>query len=223
MNKIKQLFGVKLSKYHVFIIIIGCILNIGLFFLMKWLDIPLYLDTVGTAYTSFLLGPTAGIITSVVTMLVQFIVLKADALLNVLISIGVALSVGLTARTKGYKNGLAVMGIAFINYLIATIISSLVPLLSSGAYHMDVYTNILYTALSEILMTDLHMAEVGAQIVASLVASAAIRFVDSLAVLILTFVCYICTPRTQRYEMMGYDLNEHPQKHLLKRHHHEDE
>ncbi len=206
MDRLKRLFAIKLSKRNIILIACGCIVNIGLFILMKHFQIPLYLDTVGTAYISFLLGPTAGIITSIVTMMVQFIVIQADAVLYALISVGVALSVGLTARTKGYKNGLAVMGVIFISYLIATIISSLAPLLSKGSYHMDLYTNILYTAITEILTTRLYMEKVGAQIVASLSAGAIIRLVDTLVVSIVTFVFYMLTPKRVRYEMMGYDV-----------------
>lgn len=218
MNRLKRLFAIKLSKRNIFFIVCGCVLNIVLFILMKHFQIPLFLDTVGTAYISFLLGPTAGIITSIVTMMVQFIVIQADALLYALISVGVALSVGLTTRTKGYKNGLAVMGIIYINYLIATIISSLSPLLSRGAFHMDLYTNILYTAITEILTTRLHMKLVGAQIVASLASSGVMRFIDTLAVSILTFGFYMITPKRIRYDMMGYDVEE-----LVERHSREDE
>ncbi len=206
-EKIKTLFRIKFTKAHVAMIAIACIVNVGLFLAMYYTGFPLVLDTVGTAYIAYLLGPTAGIIASIITFFVQFIFYKMSAFVNLAISIMIALIVGIASRNKDYKNFLAVLGTAFLSFIFGALITAFMPILGINVENNSIYISVFYNEILSAVSTQ-GVINVGKEYVAMLMASALIRLIDCLATMFLAVAIYYLTPRKIRNEMLEHHLEQ---------------
>lgn len=77
----------------------GIVINIALSYVVKTLGIPLlFLDTVGTIFIAAVFGPLAGIITGVLTNLVNGVLVSPTEIPFALVNIAVALVVGVISN-----------------------------------------------------------------------------------------------------------------------------
>jgi HD-GYP domain-containing protein (c-di-GMP phosphodiesterase class II) len=96
----------KIDKYRVIrvLAVIGCtLLNVLLNFVMNRLNVPLYLDTVGTIFTAALCGTFPGVLTAVATNFICEI-FAADSVYYVFIGILIAVMSSWFTRNERYKS-----------------------------------------------------------------------------------------------------------------------
>ncbi len=210
-DKIKQIFGIKFTVRHIVMIVIACVINAGLFLAMYFTGMPLVLDNVGTAYISYLLGPTAGIIAAIINFFLQFSFYRMSAFVNLAISLSIALIVGVSSRKKDYKNFLAVLGTAFLSYILAALFSSLMPVLNINMDNNQMHINLIYTELLSFISED--RLSMTVEFTAALMASALMKLIDCLATTVLAVVVYYLTPKKFRNEMLEHHLEEGDNEH----------
>ncbi len=206
-EKLINIFRIKFTKANIAMIAFACIINVGLFLAMYYTGVPLVLDTVGTAYIAYLLGPTAGIIASVITFFVQFIFYKMSAFVNLAIALTIALIVGISSRKKDYKNFLAVLGTAFLSFLFGTLITSIMPLIGINVENNSIYLSMFYNNILDVISNNAGKTD-AIKYVAMLSASAMVRMADCLATMVLSVVIYYLTPSKIRYEMLDHHLDQ---------------
>ncbi len=208
-EKLKTLFNIRFTKAHIAMIVLACVINVGLFLAMYYTGVPLVLDTVGTAYIAYMLGPTAGIISAVITFFVQFVFYKMSAFVNLAIGLTVALIVGISSRNKDYKNFLAVLGTAFLSFLFGTLITSLMPLLGINIENNNIYISMFYAEIDQ-AVSMVYGNTKAIKYLAMLISSAPIRLIDCLATTAFTVVIYYVTPSKVRNSMLKHHLEEEP-------------
>lgn len=103
---------------------IGVILNLGLYAAAHFLHLPMWMDSIGTAFTAFALEPAAGMIVALATNFYQATAFYGlDSLFYYFTGALAALCFGLIPRKKGenHWNGIPVAAVSYI--ILATLLS----------------------------------------------------------------------------------------------------
>ena len=128
----------------VLLIPIGIVINGAGGWLIAKLNVPFYLDTVGTIFVAVVAGPLAGAITGVVTNVILGFVSRSYApYWPVPLLIGLA--AGLFANAGWFKNWWKVMLAGFILAMIAAVTSTLIAMRIHGSTN----PNLSYFLLEE--------------------------------------------------------------------------
>ena len=128
----------------VLLIPIGIVINGAGGWLIAKLNVPFYLDTVGTIFVAVVAGPLAGAITGVVTNVILGFVSRSYApYWPVPLLIGLA--AGLFANAGWFKNWWKVMLAGFILAMIAAVTSTLIAMRIHGSTNL----NLSYFLLEE--------------------------------------------------------------------------
>lgn len=105
-------------RRYLLIIVLSVLLNYGLSTLASALNLPLWLDTTGTAFAALALEPAAGLIVGLINNFYEAIFLYgASSLIFYAISAAMAIVVGVTLRKAGWslrKRALVTLGLAVL-------------------------------------------------------------------------------------------------------------
>lgn len=157
MNKSKT-FEVTLMAMCVGFNIIGA-------FLALTLKLPVYLDTIGTFLSAFLLGPIAGVVTGMASGIISGITFDPVSLYFIPVQIITGLMAGILFRKglfKGKSMVIGIIGVTLISSVVASIIAAYVfgGITSSGSSFIVMYlkeagVNIITSIFSTQILTDL--------------------------------------------------------------------
>ena len=135
---------------------IAVVINIVGAFVATSLKWPIFIDTIGTFLSAFLFGPIGGVLTGLVTSLINGLTFDPYSLYFMLVQIIIGFMAGLCYRKNLFKGKAMVLGI-----VIVTVIGSFVASLISAF----VFGGITSSGTSFIIM---YLKEAGINIVASI-------------------------------------------------------
>lgn len=137
----------KVIKYIV-VMLIGLGLNIGLYWTAHTLDLPMWLDTVGTAAAAAILEPAAGLIIGYATNLFESsAVYMSDTIIYFAITASCALVFGLILRKNGRLSWKRLPLAALCYVLISAVLSAAISIwrgsLPSSSWELMLYMDAL--------------------------------------------------------------------------------
>ncbi len=111
--------------YTLVLVVIAVAVNVLLNRIVELLELPIYLDTIGTVTTSMIAGMFPGIITAMLTNLLCMLH-NTDSLYFAIVSVLIAIFVAQMAKTRKYKGAkamiLMILGVAFISWSLSACI-----------------------------------------------------------------------------------------------------
>lgn len=149
MNRTSNIFKITFMSIAVVINIVGA-------FVATSLKLPIFIDTIGTFLSAFLFGPIGGVLTGVVTSLINGFTFDPYSLYFMPVQIIIGFIAGLCYRKNLFKGKSIVFGV-----VIVTVIGSFVASLISAF----VFGGITSSGTSFIIM---YLKEAGINIVASI-------------------------------------------------------
>ncbi|RRD38882.1 ECF transporter S component [Leptotrichia sp. OH3620_COT-345] len=127
MKSIKEDF----SLMSILLIPVAVAINMAGFGLVKLLNLPIFLDTVGTVFISFLAGPWIGAIAAILTSVVSGI-FDPVYLAYIPTSVGLALTAGFLTRFKFGNNIIKIAISSLVLTIIAVVISAPITVIVFG-------------------------------------------------------------------------------------------
>lgn len=168
------------------ITVLGILLNFVLFFISARWNLPLFLDKTGTVYTALLLGPLPALLVGFVhTLILVFFFSGAPGLWFYLIHILVAVIIGISAEERVFKGISSTFGVAFILYLLSTLLSTFFTFFFLGSKTRDYFSNMVSLSLSSNGI---------AQSLAVLIAVGTSLLPEIILTGVLASLLYLCTP-----------------------------
>ena len=145
----------KTNAFKITIMSIAVVINIIGAFIATTLKLPIFIDTIGTFLSAFLFGPVGGMLTGMVTSLINGVTFDPYSLYFLPVQATIGLVGGICYKKKLFKGKLVVLGI-----IITTVIGSLVASLISAF----VFGGITSSGTSFIIM---YLKEAGVNIITS--------------------------------------------------------
>ena len=179
-------------KRYLIIMLVGILLNLGLYQIAHVFHLPVWMDSVGTAYTAIILEPAAGLLVAFATNFYQAaVVYDSSSLVYYAVSAMAALCIGITLRKQGRitwkRLGLAIL----LYFIVSTILSTLLTLWRTAGIPDSAWERKFYEmALDQNLPNWL----------SCLFGTAILKFNDCIILAILLPLFYKFTPKTLRNE-----------------------
>lgn len=146
----------KTNTFKITIMSIAVVLNIIGAFIAVALKLPIFIDTIGTFLSAFLFGPIGGMLTGIVTSLINGLTFDPYSLYFIPVQVIIGLMAGICYKKNLFKGKFLILGI-----IITTVMGSLMASLISAF----VFGGITSSGTSFIVM---YLKEAGVNIVASI-------------------------------------------------------
>ena len=146
----------KTNTFKITIMSIAVVLNIIGAFIAVALKLPIFIDTIGTFLSAFLFGPVGGMLTGMVTSLINGLTFDPYSLYFIPVQVIIGLVAGICYKKNLFKGKFLILGI-----IITTVMGSLMASLISAF----VFGGITSSGTSFIVM---YLKEAGVNIVASI-------------------------------------------------------
>lgn len=146
----------KTNTFKITIMSIAVVLNIIGAFIAVALKLPIFIDTIGTFLSAFLFGPVGGMLTGIVTSLINGLTFDPYSLYFIPVQVIIGLMAGICYKKNLFKGKFLILGI-----IITTVMGSLMASLISAF----VFGGITSSGTSFIVM---YLKEAGVNIVASI-------------------------------------------------------
>ena len=146
----------KTNTFKITIMSIAAVLNIIGAFIAVALKLPIFIDTIGTFLSAFLFGPIGGMLTGIVTSLINGLTFDPYSLYFIPVQVIIGLMAGICYKRNLFKGKFLILGIT-----ITTVMGSLMASLISAF----VFGGITSSGTSFIVM---YLKEAGVNIVASI-------------------------------------------------------
>jgi energy-coupling factor transport system substrate-specific component len=146
----------KTNTFKITIMSIAVVLNIIGAFIAVALKLPIFIDTIGTFLSAFLFGPVGGMLTGIVTSLINGLTFDPYSLYFIPVQVIIGLMAGICYKKNLFKGKFLILGI-----IITTVMGSLMASLISAF----VFSGITSSGTSFIVM---YLKEAGVNIVASI-------------------------------------------------------
>lgn len=146
----------KTNTFKITIMSIAVVLNIIGAFIAVALKLPIFIDTIGTFLSAFLFGPVGGMLTGMVTSLINGLTFDPYSLYFIPVQVIIGLMAGICYKRNLFKGKFLILGIT-----ITTVMGSLMASLISAF----VFGGITSSGTSFIVM---YLKEAGVNIVASI-------------------------------------------------------
>lgn len=146
----------KTNTFKITIMSIAVVLNIIGAFIAVALKLPIFIDTIGTFLSAFLFGPVGGMLTGMVTSLINGLTFDPYSLYFIPVQVIIGLMAGICYKRNLFKGKFLILGI-----IITTVMGSLMASLISAF----VFGGITSSGTSFIVM---YLKEAGVNIVASI-------------------------------------------------------
>ena len=146
----------KTNTFKITIMSIAVVLNIIGAFIAVALKLPIFIDTIGTFLSAFLFGPVGGMLTGMVTLLINGLTFDPYSLYFIPVQVIIGLMAGICYKRNLFKGKFLILGIT-----ITTVMGSLMASLISAF----VFGGITSSGTSFIVM---YLKEAGVNIVASI-------------------------------------------------------
>lgn len=146
----------KTNTFKITIMSIAVVLNIIGAFIAVALKLPIFIDTIGTFLSAFLFGPVGGMLTGMVTSLINGLTFDPYSLYFIPVQVIIGLMSGICYKRNLFKGKFLILGIT-----ITTVMGSLMASLISAF----VFGGITSSGTSFIVM---YLKEAGVNIVASI-------------------------------------------------------
>lgn len=146
----------KTNTFKITIMSIAVVLNIIGAFIAVALKLPIFIDTIGTFLSAFLFGPIGGILTGIVTSLINGLTFDPYSIYFIPVQVVIGLMAGICYKKNLFKGKFLILGI-----IITTVMGSLMASLISAF----VFGGITSSGTSFIVM---YLKEAGVNIVASI-------------------------------------------------------
>ena len=146
----------KTNTFKITIMSIAVALNIIGAFIAVALKLPIFIDTIGTFLSAFLFGPIGGMLTGIVTSLINGLTFDPYSLYFIPVQVIIGLMAGICYKKNLFKGKFLILGI-----IITTVMGSLMASLISAF----VFGGITSSGTSFIVM---YLKEAGVNIVASI-------------------------------------------------------
>lgn len=198
VRKFRELFHIRFTVTNIIMLAIACALNIAFILLSYFLHLPFVIDIAGTAYIAFMLGPTAGVIVSIITAFTQFVFYNLSAFIYVFVGIAVSLFIGICSRLRVFKDFLSALGIVFLCYAVNVLVSSVIPIIV-GARECDVWIYYFVNIFRNAGMTPY---------ASSILACTIMKLPDTLVAMGAVLVGYYVTPKKVRDEVLEIKIDE---------------
>lgn len=143
------------NTFKITIMSIAVVINIVGAFIAATLKLPIFIDTMGTFLSAFLFGPVGGMLTGMVTSLINGLTFDPYSLYFIPVQVIIGLMAGICYKKNLFKGKFLILGI-----IITTVIGSLVASLISAF----VFGGITSSGTSFIVM---YLKEAGVNIVTS--------------------------------------------------------
>ena len=145
-NLMKKRLFFDLNIKNIILIIVFAALNVGLFFLAKYLKLPFWLDTIGTMAAAIELGPAAGVLSAVGSSAAVWLI-SGNSLFYCFAAVMTAIITGLFITKEKQKDKLFTVSIALLSGVVSTAICMPINLL----LHNGSTGNVWGDALKEML------------------------------------------------------------------------
>lgn len=176
------------SKAALFIASI--LLNFALSFACDHWSIPLMMDSVGTIYAAMVLGPVPAIVIGLVNSLIMaFFFTGLPSLWFFAVSVIVALVVGISMEERIVSSFTSACGLTFLLFLLTTISSALLTLMTLGGTPNHPVGALIYQALTDGAISPF---------ISTFVSIGAIRLPDMILTMLLAGAFYFFTPANVR-------------------------
>ena len=186
----------KLKKdYEIFIFIVGCILinYFGKVFTALF-SLPFWLDSVGTVFAAYVLGPVCGAIVGA-TANIMYSIHSQTALFYGLTNIAVGVTVGICARKGFFNNIFRALSAAFLVTVLSVLISTPLNYILEGGSTGNIWGDGVAELLHELGWN---------QIISNIVGEFYLDFLDKvITILLLFFVIQIVRIKKERTRMPG--------------------
>ena len=146
----------KTNTFKITIMSIAVVLNIIGAFIAVALKLPIFIDTIGTFLSAFLFGPVGGMLTGMVTSLINGLTFDPYSLYFIPVQVIIGLMAGICYKRNLFKGKFLILGIT-----ITTVMGSLMASLISAF----VFGGITSSGTSFIVM---YLKEAGVNIVAGI-------------------------------------------------------
>lgn len=146
----------KTNTFKITIMSIAVVLNIIGAFIAVALKLPIFIDTIGTFLSAFLFGPIGGMLTGIVTSLINGLTFDPYSIYFIPVQVVIGLMAGICYKKNLFKGKFLILGI-----IITTVMGSLMASLISAF----VFGGITSSGTSFIVM---YLKEAGVNIVASI-------------------------------------------------------
>ena len=143
------------NTFKITIMSIAVVINIVGAFIATTLKLPIFIDTIGTFLSAFLFGPVGGMLTGMVTSLINGLTFDPYSLYFIPVQAIIGLMVGICYKKNLFKGKFLILGI-----IITTVMGSIVASLISAF----VFGGITSSGTSFIVM---YLKEAGVNIVTS--------------------------------------------------------
>lgn len=120
-NLMKKRLFFDLNIKNIFLVIVFAALNVGLFFLSKYLQLPFWLDTIGTMAAAVELGVAAGVLSAVGSSVAVWLI-AGNSLFYSVAAIMTAVIVGLLMTKDKQKDKLFIVSVGLLSGLVSTVI-----------------------------------------------------------------------------------------------------
>ena len=117
----------KTNTFKITIMSIAVVLNIIGAFIAVALKLPIFIDTIGTFLSAFLFGPIGGMLTGIVTSLINGLTFDPYSLYFIPVQVIIGLIAGICYKKNLFKGKFLILGI-----IITTVMGSLMASLISA-------------------------------------------------------------------------------------------
>lgn len=155
----------KTNTFKITIMSIAVVLNIIGAFIAVALKLPIFIDTIGTFLSAFLFGPVGGMLTGMVTSLINGLTFDPYSLYFIPVQVIIGLMAGICYKRNLFKGKFLILGITIttvMGSLMASLISAFVfgGITSSGTSFIVMYlkkagVNIVASIFSTQILFDL--------------------------------------------------------------------
>ncbi len=155
----------KTNTFKITIMSIAVVLNIIGAFIAVALKLPIFIDTIGTFLSAFLFGPIGGMLTGIVTSLINGLTFDPYSLYFIPVQVIIGLIAGICYKKNLFKGKFLILGIIIttvMGSLMASLISAFVfgGITSSGTSFIVMYlkgagVNIVASIFSTQILFDL--------------------------------------------------------------------
>lgn len=133
------------KKNYIIIMIIGIVLNLSLYYVAHFFHLPVWMDSIGTAYAAAALEPAAGLLVGFAANFYQAaFIYDSSSLIYYMVSAIAALAFGIVLRKNG-KLALKRMPLAMLAYFIpSTLAAAGLTMWKSGGVPESAWENHFY-------------------------------------------------------------------------------
>jgi len=147
-QSLREIILFKCNKVSMFTILTTILLNITTALLCGVLNLPFWLDSIGTIITSLQFGPLAGAITAFISQSVILIV-RTQPALYMLSGISVALIIGFLFPKRHREDLLAIITVGVLTALVTTLLRFPMDLIYKNGYTGNIWGDSLFRMLTQ--------------------------------------------------------------------------